>query len=332
MNPSLLPVLSAFAAAIWSVWTWQSEQEKGREIKRDEMSAQYVNSFIIATQEVQRKVYKILEEDELQYYRSSKEAAHGECASAATFELLCLLSTFFGWGLMTLRFGPYTRDSKMIAIMAQIGEVMESRSRFPGDAFRFTVGDRHALGQAVLRRVGETSSGPAFVNITRFKFEEEMLNPQSEFAGLFRSEEVQCTFAAIERAVSGEPLEGHERLAVFQNLLVDLVTYLEAREGFRIAFGERRRATIFQDQSESEPAEQESDVRIVHHTLGRARLAIPGIQGDAAFAAQLVSQLQGLPHVKRVRANIVAGCVVIESIDDLGAEDLKNKVQALVGR
>ena len=65
------------------------------------------------------------------------------------------MSTFFGWELMTFRFGPYTRDAVMIGMMAQIGEVLGSRTRFPGDAFRFTLGDRHALGQAVVRRVGE---------------------------------------------------------------------------------------------------------------------------------------------------------------------------------
>jgi hypothetical protein len=36
MNPTFL---SAMAAATSSVWTWQSEREKAREAKRDEMSA-----------------------------------------------------------------------------------------------------------------------------------------------------------------------------------------------------------------------------------------------------------------------------------------------------
>jgi hypothetical protein len=216
----------------------------------------------------------------------------------------------------------------MIGLMAQIGEVMESRSQFPGDAFRFTVGDRHALGHAVLRRVGEMSSGPAFITITRFNFEEEMLNPQSEFASLFRSEEIQCTLAAIERAIRGEPLEGRERLAALQNLTVDLLAYLEAREGFHVAFGERRRAKMSQAQNQFDS--DRDDVRIVHQSPGRLRLAIARLQGDAAFASQLVSQLQAEANVKSVRANIVAGCVVIESINEAAAEDLKYKVELLV--
>ena len=53
MNPSIISVLSAMAAAVWSVWTWQSELEKVRELKRNEMSAQYVNNLIVATQELE---------------------------------------------------------------------------------------------------------------------------------------------------------------------------------------------------------------------------------------------------------------------------------------
>jgi hypothetical protein len=49
MNPTLVvSVLSALAAAVWSVWTWREEQQKERQIKRDQESALFVNSFILA--------------------------------------------------------------------------------------------------------------------------------------------------------------------------------------------------------------------------------------------------------------------------------------------
>ncbi len=195
MNPTMISVLSAMATAVWSVWTWQSEGQKTRDLKRHEMTAQYVNNFIVATQELQRKLFKILEEDEFAHFRL-KYTQPIEPASPVAIDLLYHFSAFFGWALMTFRFGPYTRDSRMIAMIAQIGELLDSRTHFPGDAFRFTLSDRHALGQVVVRRVGDTPCGPAFVTITRFKFEEEMLDEHSEYARLFRSDEVRCTLAA----------------------------------------------------------------------------------------------------------------------------------------
>ena len=50
MNPTLIfSVLSALAASVWSVWTWREEQQKERQIKRDQESALFVNSLILAS-------------------------------------------------------------------------------------------------------------------------------------------------------------------------------------------------------------------------------------------------------------------------------------------
>lgn len=328
MNPTILSVISAMAAAAWSVWLWQSEQQKTRELKRDEMSAQYVNTFIVVTQELQRKLFRILEEDELARYKL-KYAQPVEPASPMAIDLLYHLSGFFGWGLMTFRFGPYTRDSKMISMLAQTGEILESRSRFPGDAFCFTLADRMELGQSVLRRVGETSSGPTFVTIPRFKFEQEIKDEQSEWAKLFRSDQVRCTLAAIDRAVAGERLEGRERLAAFQNLLVDLVSYLEHQEGFRISLGERRRATVQKSHAEvvSLPSKE---IRILHQMPGRVRLGMPRLHADRSYACHLESLLQTVSHVESVRVNVAAACVVVEYSADVEPEALIQKVVAKV--
>jgi len=326
MNPSVISVLSAMAAAVWSVWTWQSEREKAREVHRDAMSAQYVNNLILATQELQRKIFKILEEDELAHYRL-KYAQPVEPATPIAIDLLFHLSTFFGWEIITFRYGPYTRDSKMIAIMAQIGEMLESRSRFPGDAFRFTSSDRHALGQAVVRRVAETVSGPAFLTITRFKFEEEMKDKKGELAGLFRSDEVRCTLESIDRAVRGEPLEGSERLAVLQNLLLDLVSHLEREEGFRVAFGERGRATVANAEDVSPNG---TDVKILHQMQGRIRLKVPRLHADRDYAPRLQSLLQRINDIKSVRVNVGAACVVVEYSADVSPAEFSQAVVAKV--
>jgi hypothetical protein len=94
----MLSVLSALAAAVWSVWTWSAEQQKDRQIKRDQEAALYVNAFIVALEELQSLLYRILEEDELAFYQQEYPEQYA-CGSPAAIELLYHLSQYFGWGL-----------------------------------------------------------------------------------------------------------------------------------------------------------------------------------------------------------------------------------------
>jgi hypothetical protein len=190
------------------------------------------------------------------------------------------------------------------------------------------MGDRLALGRAVLQRIGESFSKPVFIAATRYEFEADMIDEHSPHSGLFRSKSVSCTLAAIDCADCSEALEGRERLAALQNLIVDLLSYLENEEGFRVHFGERGRATMA-----TEPADASSqdfkDVRILHQTRGRIRLRITRLRGDNAYASRLQSVLQTLDHVKSVRVNIDAACVVVEYSAVQDAEFVQ-KVVALV--
>jgi hypothetical protein len=236
------------------------------------------------------------------------------------------MSIFFGWGLITFRFGPYTRDPKMIAIMAQIRETLESRSRFAGDAFRFTLSDRLALGDSVVRRVGENAHGPAFVSISRFKFAEDVADEHNERATLFRSDEVRCTLAAIDRALRGEPLEGRERLIVLQNQLVDLVRYLEKAEGFRVSVGERARAREHRKHADV----RSKDVFVLHQMPGRIRLGVPHLRVNKASASRVRLQLESLNHVDSVRVNADAACVVVQYSDDVAEAEFVTSVVTLL--
>ncbi|HAM51959.1 MAG TPA: hypothetical protein DCP92_15200 [Nitrospiraceae bacterium] len=317
MNPAqILYVLSALAAAVWSVWTWSEEQQKERQLRRDQEAALYVNSFLLALEELQSRLYSILEEDELTCYKKEYPDQY-EFGSPAAIEILYRLSQYFGWGHRTFRYGPYTMDSRVIELGRKIGETLESRSKFPGDAFRFSVDERVSLGNAVVRRLGEaTAILPIFESIPLYQFEKELSDEQSKHAPLYQSKAVRCTLTAIDRADQPEALEGHERLAVLQNLLVELLAYLESKEGFRISIGERRKARLRGVYTEVSST-QSPMARILHQTRGRIRLGIPRLKTDNAYANRLQSLLESVENVTSVRINIGSASVVIYYSPDI---------------
>jgi hypothetical protein len=134
----------------------------------------------------------------------------------------------------------------------------------------------------------------------------------------------------LGRAVAGEPLEGRERLAVLQNLLVDLLAYLEHQEGFCTTYGKRGRAT----RPDSEPqiiTVPADDVRMLHRIPGRFRLGIPRLYDDETFGAELQSVLNSLSHIKSVQVNRDAACVVVEHSADIPQDEFVQAVIARVG-
>jgi hypothetical protein len=114
MNPAqILSVLSGLAATLWSVWTWSEEQQKERQLKRDQEAALYVNPFLLATEDLQLRLYRILEEDELALYKKEYPDQY-EFGSPAAMRILYPLSQYFGWAHHTSRYGPYTRDARVL--------------------------------------------------------------------------------------------------------------------------------------------------------------------------------------------------------------------------
>ena len=248
----MLSVLSALAAAVWSVWTWSEEQQKDRQIKRDQEAALYVNAFILALEELQSLLYRMLEEDELAFYKQEYREQYAG-GSPAAIAILYHLSQYFGWAYRIYRYGPYTKDPRVVALIRELGQTWSSR-RFAGEAFRFSLDERVALGAAVVRHVGEvTAVLPVFEAIPLYQFQADINDPQSPYAPLYQSQAVRCTLAAIDRAEKAEALEGYERVAVVQPLLVDLLAYLESREGLSVFLEEHRKARLSGAQSRGAP-------------------------------------------------------------------------------
>ena len=305
----MLSVLSALAAAIWSVWTWSEEQQKDRQIKRDQEAALYVNSFILALEELQSLLYRILEEDELAFYKQEYLEQY-EFGSPAAIEILYHLSQYFGWVYRIYRYGPYTKDPRVVELIRELGQTWSSR-RFAGEAFRFSLDERVALGEAVVRHVGEvTAVLPVFESIPLYQFQADISDPKSPYAALYQSKAIRCTLAAIDRAEQAEALEGYERLAVVQPLLVDLLAYLESREGFSVFIEEHRKARRRGAQSRVSPGQAPMPT-ILHQSRGRIRLGVPRVKTDTAYAQHLQARLESMEHITSIRINASAASVII---------------------
>jgi len=330
MEPTVvLSVLSALAAAVWSVWTWSEEQQKERQIRRDQEAALYVNSFLLAIEELQSQLYGILEGGELSYYKKEYPDQY-ELGSPAAIEILYRLSQYFGWGYRTFRYGPYTKDPRVIEVVRRIGETLENRSQFPGDAFRFSLDERVSLGHAVVQRVGELSAAlPVFESIPLYQFEKELIDEQSKQAPLYQSKAVRSTLAAIDRADKIEDLEGHERLSVLQNLLVDLSAYLESKEGFRISISERKKARL-SGENVLPFLMPPGIARIIHQTRGRIRIGIPRLKKDGNYVHHLQSLLTSMENVINIRMNPSAASVVILYSPDIPEIEFATKAMKTI--
>ena len=328
MVAQIIPIASALAAAVWSVWTWSDEQQKERQVKRDREAALYVNAFIETAEILQSKLYRILEEDELAIYKKEYPNQY-ESGSPAAIAILYSMIRYFGWAQRTYRYGPYTRDPQVIELGRTIADTFESR-KFPGDAFRFDRDDKISLGSAVLRRTGEaTAILPVFDSLTLHQFAEEVNNKESKNASLYRSRAVRSTLTAIDRADRADALEGHERLAVVQNLLVDLLAVLESKEGFSVAVGARSKARLKGVQGLISPVEA-SPAMILHQTRGRIRMRIPRLKGDDAYANRLQSLLESLEDVTSIRMNTSVATATIYYSPDIPDAAFAQKAMKMI--
>ena len=330
MNPTLiLSVLSALAAAVWSVWTWSEDQQKQRQLKRDQEAALYVNPFILAIEELQSRLYSILEEDELAFYKK-KYPDQYEFGSPFAIEILYRLSQYFGWAHRAFRYGPYTKDPNVIELTRQIAETFENRDKFSGDAFLFSIDERVSLGEVVVRRVGEvTAVLPVFESIPLFQFEEELGDQQSKHAPLFQRKAVCSTLKAIDRADRPEALEGHERLATLQNLLANLLAYLESKEGFTVSIGERRRAILGGDNALAFQG-RTGIARILHQSRGRIRLKVARLKTDEAYGNGLQSLLASMENVEHIRISPNAASVIIRYNPNIPATEFTAKLMKTI--
>jgi hypothetical protein len=331
----LLTILSAVVAAVWTAWTWREQHRNVQRLQRDHAAALYVNPLLLAAQQLERRIDGLLDGRELAL--NKREArGHDGFGSDAAIETLWMCAVFFSWSAVNVRYGPYTRDPRVIELLVRIARTFDDRERFADTAFCFSVPEQQSLADTVLRRLGqamvqagETSSAlTEFGVMSAVDFEREVRNAQSERAGLYTCRSVHDTIAAIDRAARVNRLEGRARLDAVRKLLRPLLEHLERVEGFSVSLRDLRR-TALEHLGEAERADETSP-RILHRTNGRLRVSIPEIREHRELADRLAAVMRAYEEVDDARMNVLAGSMTIRHRPVLDGEALQMKLLGAV--
>jgi hypothetical protein len=224
----LIPV----AMGLWAAWTWSQERQQERLIKRDRLAALYVNPFMSACEDLQSRIYNILELGGLRTLRKRyPDGAYAE-------ETLYLIVRYFGWASALSRYSPYSQDPVVFRLSEAVRDAFATTGTgFPVGAFNFFHPEQKALGKMVMSRA-RGQHGVELDTISSYKFRERLALP-----AVSNSHSVQQSLEALRNAEDAENLRGRNRLEKAQHHLVDLLQYLEDREGYRLFAGERKKCS-----------------------------------------------------------------------------------------
>ena len=329
MDPVLIAsILSAVVAAVWTAWTWREERQEVRELQRDQAAARYVNPLLFTAVALERRLQGILEGNDLAEFKHGRPAREPSPSSAA-IETLYMLTTCFAWSFVNVRYGPYTREPRVIELMVRVSRTLDTRVRYGSGAFRFTTAEQQSLGHAVLRRLGDTVTrhGSEAVSLAEFdiasayQFEQDVRDPKSPRAALYQSPAFRRALESIDRADRVEQLEGRERLIAVRKLLTPLIDHLERLEGFDVSFHENGK--ILPESEPARPRMEAPAARILHRMNGRIRLGIPRLKTDDAYAHRLVALLRSRDDVEDVSVNALAGSIAIRYRTALSDEEFQ---------
>jgi hypothetical protein len=221
-----------FLMALWAIWTWSQDRELERQKERARLAALYVNPFLSACEDLQSRIYNILELGGLRALRQR----YPDGAYAA--ETLYLIVRYFGWETVVHRYGPYTQDPVVTRLAEAVrGAFATTNTALQVGPFNFYHPEQKALGKLVMHRM-TGQYGVEFDTISSYDFMERLASPP-----LSNSEAVQQSLEALRNAPDDGDLPGRARLAQAQHYLVDLLGYLEGKEGYRLFPGERKRCT-----------------------------------------------------------------------------------------
>jgi hypothetical protein len=227
----LIPV----AMGLWAIWTWSKDQEQERLTERGKLAALYVNPFMSACEDLQSRIYNILQLGGLQTLRERyPDGAYAE-------ETLYLIVRYFGWAAALSRHSPYSQDRVVIRLAEAVRDAFATTGPgFPVGAFNFFHPEQRALGKMVMSRM-PGQHGIELDTISSYKFKERLAR-----RAVSNSQSVQQSLEALRNVKDAENLPGRNRLEKAQHHLVDLLQYLEDREGYRLFAGERKKCASLQ--------------------------------------------------------------------------------------
>jgi len=221
----LVPV----AMGLWAALTWGHSQDQERRKERLRLAALYVNPFMSACEDLQSRIYKILELGGLDSLRERyPDGSYAE-------ETLYLLVRFFGWSTAVNRYGPYTQDSYVINHVTAVRRIFSTtREDYSVGPFNFFQPEQKALGKIVMHTM-EGEYGHELDTISLYEFREQLNS-----APLRDSQAVQQSLETLRKAKTAQDIVGRERLAEAHRHIVKLLTYLEKKEGFTLFQGTRQ--------------------------------------------------------------------------------------------
>ena len=150
---------------------------------------------------------------------------HGEYARWTLF----LIAQYFGWVGLIRRYTDYGQDQNFVEFTEKIRGAFANHRPWGNTPFRFGRPEQTALGQsAVMQRSGEF--GSEFDSVPIYEFIENLGN-ENEFA---KSKTITATIEALRAADRADMLQGHGRIGSIQSLLVELLNYVEGKEGFSL--------------------------------------------------------------------------------------------------
>jgi hypothetical protein len=225
---SLIPV----SMGLWAFWTWSQDREQKRQKERTRLAALYVNPFLSACEDLQSRISHILELSGLRALRQR----YSDGAYAA--ETLYLIVRYFGWETVVHCYGPYTQDPVVTRLAEAVRRAFATTDEaLPVGPFNFFHPEQRALGKMVMLRLkGNTASNatPSPATSSRSAWRRPLLSD---------GEAVQQSLEALRSTEGGGDLQGRVWLAQAQHHLVNLLGYLEGKEGYRLFPGEWKKCS-----------------------------------------------------------------------------------------
>src|SRR3989442_8979056 len=224
------------AMGLWGIWTWSQQREQERLIERARLAALYVHPTLSACEDLQSRIYHILELDGLRTLR--KRYPDGSYAE----EVLYLIARYFAWAVVLSRYSPYAQDPVVIRLGEAVRDAFSTTSaEFPVGPFNFFRPEQKALGKLVMSRM-EGQHGIELDTISSYEFKERLASPP-----LSDSQAVHQSLEALRSTEDAKSLLGRNRLETAQHHLVDLLHYLEGKEGYSLFAGERKKCSSLKE-------------------------------------------------------------------------------------